>query len=462
MDRGYCLYMKLAGIFLCALAAGSPEAASLKKLNVMALDNHGQPVTDLQAGDFHVFEDGKPKETAYFRFTGGRKALPPTVILIDMLSDRVLSDSVIGREVGNALKKLETSDDVYLYFLTNRGEVFPIHGLPEEGDETSPSAVPWTQNAGPMIDGAVKKFFSIRPVDDYDPGVRFQLTSNALDRVSSAMQRIPGRKNLVWVTHGVPLYYPSLTSRQPVDLTKPMEMLAEKLAQAQIAVYAVQQSRQGAGQDLASEGAQSLDIFCSLTGGRKWQSDTADAAITQARTDSRASYEVDYYTDAVAADGKRHKLRVNCARKDVRLQTEQEYYALGPPAPAADFEKAAFEDAVRSPLDATEIGVRARVSGTGGQMQFDLQIDTQDLLLRRDKDHYVGNVLVVFSTDDDKSSAPLPLKVDLTAQQYEAVARGTIPFEQSINVSPAVKKVRAIVVDTERRAVGSVTIPIRH
>src|ERR1700684_1063475 len=120
--------------FACALTVRA-DGSWLNKLDVAAIDNHGQPVTGLRASDFQVFEDGKAKQIAYFRFTG---AIPwrPTVILIDFLSDRMMSDSVIGKEVGAALKKLETSGDVYLYFLTNRGDVFPIHGLPEEGDET--------------------------------------------------------------------------------------------------------------------------------------------------------------------------------------------------------------------------------------------------------------------------------------------------------------------------------------
>jgi hypothetical protein len=267
------------------------------------------------------------------------------------------------------------------------------------------------------------------------------------------------------VTHGVPLYYRPLGSGQPVDLTRPLELLAEKMEQAQIAVYTVQQSLQGAGASLGNEGSQSLDIFTSLTGGRRYISDSAELAIPRARRDSRANYQIAYYTDVPRADHKRHKIRVICTRKDVRVQTEQEYYALGIQAPPEEFKSVAFEDAGKSSLDATEIGVRARVSATIGasspkDMQFDLQIDTQDLLLLEDKDHYVGKVSVGFAMDDGQVTHPIPLDVNLTKQQYEAAAHGTLLFKQRIEVEPAVNRVRVIVVDLERRAVGSVSIPV--
>jgi hypothetical protein len=52
------------------------------------------------------------------------------------------------------------------------------------------------------------------------------------------------------------------------------------------------------------------------------------------------------------------------------------------------------------------------------------------------------------------------LNVNLTAAQYEAAMRGTLAFEQTVPIGAQVEKVRAIVVDSELRAVGTVTIPV--
>src|ERR1035441_8887595 len=112
-----------AAIVLCACvpAAQSQEShAKLIRLNVVALDAHGQPVTGLHRADFQLLEDGKPQDIAFFRFTGGwaLRAKPgpgeysnragaawhATVVLIDLLTDRIMSDAVIGRQASDSLK----------------------------------------------------------------------------------------------------------------------------------------------------------------------------------------------------------------------------------------------------------------------------------------------------------------------------------------------------------------------
>jgi VWFA-related protein len=475
----------IATICVGAVAAleGSSTSAILtvKKLNIVALNDKGEPVTDLRVSDFQVLEDGKAENIAFFRFTGGRAivaALEPgqvsnrtgvashaTVILVDLLSDRFLSGGIMGREIGNTLKQLEASGDVYLYFLTAKGELFPVHGLPEPGSEETPAAEPWTRNAGPIVDLAVKKLVGLKPPDDHDLEIRFKETTAAVELLGSQMAQLPGRKNLVWVTHGVPLTGYTMSGAF-MDYTDAVRRLGEAFERAQIAIYAVQQSIRGAGEELDTYSGQTLDLFSSLTGGRLYRTDTASIAIEQARTDSRANYRIAYDSEAPTANGKRHKIRVICTRKNVKLQTEQEFYALGLPTPD-EFERAALEAAAGSAVDATEIGLRGSVSpepGAAHRMRLDLRIAREDVLLRAVGDRYVGKVSVNFSTPDAEDGPaafrPIPLSVNLTAQQYEAAASDGIAVHQEI--SSDAREVRAIVVDRQLRAVGTITIPVRR
>jgi VWFA-related protein len=461
-----------------ALAAlegsGSPAISSLKKLNVAAVDADGQPVTDLRASDFQVFEDGKPKNIAFFRFTGGKAipaALEPgeysnrtgvpaqaTVILVDLLSDRLLSGGVIGKEIGDALKKLESGNDVYLYFLTAHGEVFPVHGLPEAGSEETPSAEPWTRNAGPVLDLAVKKLVTLKPVDDHDLDIRFKQTSAALESLGGQIWQVPGRKNLVWVTHGVQLIGYSM-SGVLMDFTQPVRRMAEKFEEGQIAIYTVQQSTHGAAEDLVTYGGQTLDMFANLTGGRVYRTDESGTAIKQAMADSHGNYRIAYESDALNGNGKHHKIKVTCTRKGVRLQTEQEFYSLAVPPSAEDFERAVLEAAAASPLDATEIGLRGSLAREPGanSAHFELRIAPEDLLLRQAQGRSVGKVSVNISTYDaeDKATALPPKTVEI-----DLAAGDGILVQQDVPMNAAVRKVRAVVVDKELRAAGSITIPI--
>ena len=60
-------------LWAIAVAAGSKVAqpARLNKLNVVAFDAQGQPVTGLHSADFQLLEEGKRQGIAFFRFTGG-------------------------------------------------------------------------------------------------------------------------------------------------------------------------------------------------------------------------------------------------------------------------------------------------------------------------------------------------------------------------------------------------------
>jgi hypothetical protein len=116
-------------------------------------------------------------------------------------------------------------------------------------------------------------------------------------------------------------------------------------------------------------------------------------------------------------------------------------------------------------VDAEEIGVKAKAPvAEGGQTQFELQISTDDLLLRQTNGRWVGNAAVMFVSYDQgepsQSSKPIPLNINLSAEQYAAASGHAITFRQAVPIAATARKVRAIVVDPERSVVGSVTIPL--
>ena len=494
-DRGMKGVLVAAAILLWAVAVATASKATppagLIKLNVAALDAQGQPVTGLRSADFHLQEDGKPRDIVFLRFTGGQTlaakpgpgeysnragaASHTTVVLIDLLSDRIMGDSTISREITDALKNLESSEDLYLYILTPRGDLYPIHPLPKPDTEVMPPAEPWTRLIAPLMQAAIKNLFAIKPVDDRDIAVRFNLTVQAMRELGGQMGEVSGRKNLVWVSHGFPIYGYSISGQGRLDFTKPLQSLCQGLQQAQIAVYTVDQSMAGAAEGVGTTSVETLEEFTGITGGRGYTSDRAGEAIEQARTDSRANYEIAYYSTSPNSDGKHHKIRVTCARKEVRLQTEHEFYSFGPPvSPGGPSTGAAgssespmeVQVAAHSPFDATDIGLRASVSpdpATPRTMRFEIHIDAADLLPLAARDSGAGKVSVVFAAYDEglqQLSPPVP--VSLTPEQPGTATQGEIRLSQAIPVGEASRKVRVIVFDAALGAVGSVTIPVRH
>jgi len=455
-------------ILVCA-PLGAQE--QLTKINVVALDRQGEPVTGLQSADFQIQEDGKTRNIAFFHFTGdqplqpvkpdsgessNRGGVPPraTVILIDLLSDRMLSGAIISDQLLRAFKNLESAEGLYLYFLTSGGELFPIHPLPKPDSELPPAAsTPWTQNLAPQLQNALKMLVGIKPVDDRDSKVRFDLTMHALRELGAQMQLITGRKNLVWVTRGLPLNGRSISEQGIVDFTNPLRIVCEMLQRAQIAVYPV-------GAMLASEDAQTLDEISSLTGGRKFGYGEVGEAVKQARMDSRANYQIAFYSAAEKPDAKHHKLKVACNNKDVRLETVPGFYALLNPAKPADLEQLALQLALHSPFDAAAIGLRASASpdpAAPKNTRFDIRIDPADLMWQVGPDKRTGKILLQLGASD-----PMALAVNMTPDQYQAALRDGILLHKSVPVGASVQNVRVVVVDSQLGDAGSVTVPIQH
>src|SRR5439155_22745541 len=108
----------------------SAAADRLKSLNVAALNTQGQPVVGLRSADFQLSIDGKPQSIVFSRFTGDRSMPAPelnsheasnrnvrraTVLLLDLLNDRVLSDVEIVDDTIRAINKLTSTGDLYVY-----------------------------------------------------------------------------------------------------------------------------------------------------------------------------------------------------------------------------------------------------------------------------------------------------------------------------------------------------------
>ena len=475
-------------ILLCApVPPALPDAtryAKLNKLNVVALDAQGQPATGLTRADFQLFEDGKRQDIAFLRFTGSsalktkprpgeysnraRASWHPTVILIDLLSERMVNDSIIGRQVADSLKNLESSDALYLYMLTARGELYPVRPLPKPGAEVAADAEPWTRNIAPMLQTALKDLVRVKPIDDRDIKIRFDLSMHALRELRARMAQACGRKNLVWVTRGIPIVGFSASTQSGLDFTYPLRWFGEELSQAQIVMYTVDQSVADAGTAIGT-----LDEFTSITGGRGYSSGRAGDAIQQALKDSRANYQIAYYSAELKPDGKHHKIRVSCERKEVRLQTEHGFYDLAPllspsaPDPGSFSSRelpVEIETAALSPFDASEIGLRVNVSSDSGdarKRRLEVHIDAADLLPRPMPEHFDGKVLVAFLMyDEGLRQGSRPVVVSLTPEQLATAAHGEISLGEVIPVAPAMRKIRVIAFDAALGAVGSVTIPI--
>ena len=467
-------------VITCALPvfAQSSEGAPQRRLvtlNLAATSSRDEPVTDLKLGDIQLREDGKPQPIVFFRFTGGsRTATPPgsggltnhfaplpVVILLDRWNERLVMSSRSGIQLGAAIQRMESVGNVYIYFLTNKGDLVSVHPLPVTSEDLHAAANPSPAELRAELDQGIQEFQGFRTRDDLS--VRIDTTFRALETLSAKMSALAGRKSLIWVTEGMPLMVRTSQRVGMVNFTSQVQSLSELAAQSHIAMYTVDQTN-GVG---ASELSRTLQMFSALTGGRWYARDDAAGALADALNDARGSYRLAYYSAAPEKSGKEYKVRLDTPRKGIHLLT-REGFTAGTAGPGPDqIETAGFNNQSDSPFDAAEIGLRVATSRAqqAGAVHFNIHVDPADVLIEHSGEHYQAklDVMVAFYSEDLlKGTSPATrMNLTLTQAQMDRVTKEGITIPLTLPVGSEIQKARIMVFDPGLQALGSVMVPTK-
>jgi VWFA-related protein len=483
-------FMFRAAIFM-ACAWGALAQSQLVRLNVVATDKQGQPVTDLKAEDLRVTDDGKPQPLVMFRVNDSRHpttvplgpheyanrtpgVLPgATVIVFDFLNGSFTDREYMVLTLVKALTNVENPANVYLYILTNNGTLYPIHPLPEPGAGAAAPDPNWTSQAKPLLDAAIQKVYGFRPVDDRDIGVRVVTTFQVLHGLGGDLAALAGRKDVVWITNGFPLQanfgglcrnivvfdVTAPCTGNFVDFTPVVRDLSGKLDAVGISLYPVDEWNVDGGDRILVK--ETLDLFAGMTAGRSYATGGTKAAIPDSQQATHFSYTAAYQPAARSWDGKFHKIRITSARKGIQLQFEQGYIAT----PPVDEINALLQAAAGSSSDLSAIGLRA--TATPGPsphtLHIQLRIDPSNLTIVQQNGHYSGQLALLYAgvaTDGVKQLGKSSnLKLAWTAEQYESVSKDGIPVAQDLTTPEGIRQIRIVVVDTNSNQVGTLTLP---
>jgi VWFA-related protein len=472
-------------------AADSESAKRLINLNVIATDAKGEPVTDLKSTDVRIKEDGKQRPIYFFHFDGYRRETaapardqsanhpgpPTTVILFDRWNETAITNASAWGDLDRLLDHMETAQRIYIYFLTARGDLYVVHGIPPAGSDRELEAPFTPAQLKAALDEAVKKLAALRPPDVLDPLIRTNTTLKALAAVGSFMAPIGGRKDLVWVTHGFPLVFmptgdnggrgrqnsaaAATNAADMLDFTPQVRNLSTLANQSEISIYTVDESKNGAGADPTGEGRQTLQTLSSLTGGRWYPSGEIEDALNGISADARATYHVSFYSEVRPKDKKEHKLRLESDRKGIRLLTEEGFFADAPEPPAADIERTLINAAARSPFDATEIGLRGQLD----QGRLTLRIEPADIFLDHAGNQYTGHLGVSIASYAGDTlgnlTQPVEMNIRLGEDEYNKALKDGLSVNQNLTLNDTVHQIRAIVYDQNLRSLGSLTIPVK-
>ncbi|SEG72996.1 VWFA-related domain-containing protein [Bryocella elongata] len=388
-------------------------------LDVVATGKDGKPVEGLTRADFRVLEDGQPQEIRSFEattmhtlpatsaepgtiFDPGNPASfgqsPAAVLVLDQLNTHFADSSFARRELHDYLAGqpalLPQPTTLLTVYDSHFQQIAPFTRSRDQllkALAAAPTRYAWKLEQGGNSD------VDSGPVD------RLQQSLNALEQIAQSYERIPGRKNLVWVGGGFPTLNPTtLDGDDAREVKDTLDHVTDVLLDTRVTLYAVDPSSTAAGETEITSADQADFAMAAggLSEGIQPFSSTADfdrlGAVTGGRVVrglNNVSQQIassvqqgdDFYTLAYSptrqddTPGAYRKITVQCLRPGVTVSTRQGYF----PAPAVsaatartDFSydlSAAAESAV--PLHAVRLTVSA-AAGTGAYM---LEVPATDL-----------------------------------------------------------------------------------
>jgi VWFA-related protein len=445
---------------------------TLVEFTIVATDGRGRPVTDLKADDISILEDGKPRPVAFFRFegaTGGeaggdgtapaapakRDPLPAgiftnraeyspgpprhlTAVVFDAINTPPDAQATVTAQVVRYLKGIPPDSRLGLYRLGQQTAV--LHDFTQDadalrarlakdsvqaemlkddqgGDFAGLSQATTADRARAMNQAAESEARMLAGRTDALREERLSATLAGLEALGNHLAGVPGRKNLVWISHGMPTvaFTGGFINRSDERIRK----TAERLASQGITIYAVDArgleppdmqtsnlaSRSSHGGSAPrppplnarsiAEGRHraSMEILADLTGGRlvMFTNDPSEG-VNAAAEDIRGSYSTGFYATR-DPDDRWHRLQVKVSRRGVTVRHRQGYVAS---ATEADYSPDWTADRWRSvgfaPLGSTAIRFDARCEFQAGTLQVLLQVTGADVTFRRADRQLVADV----------------------------------------------------------------------
>jgi VWFA-related protein len=302
----------------------------LTLVDVTVTDSEGHAVHGLKRSDFTVLEDGKPQPIRNFQEVGAERPgasstiAPRNILLLDALNTAP-PDATNANQVSAALGDqswMQAEAEKYLQEMPPGTQVAilkmgkmieTLQNFTSDPELLSASVEKMEINLDGV--GVSQEMMCTQQHS------RNQMTLDSLNWIASSMYGIEGRKNLVWLTRGIPSITETGASSCLPDYSADLHKAYNLLAAAQVAVYPV-------GLDIGIDvGTMSMDSVADATGGvAHYNSNDVAAGIASAIEDGSHYYSISYTPPSVASEGAHHTIRVNLDRPGMHLVYRNGYY----------------------------------------------------------------------------------------------------------------------------------------
>ncbi len=548
-----------AGIAPPQTAPDAPQAPApplitattrLVQVSVIAKEN-GEPAAGLKAEDFTILVDGRPQKISYFtaESTGpspvANAPLPPhtftnilaargqtinaiTVVLFDLVNTRLVDRMYARQQLIKYLEEIPPQDRIGVYFFGGRLRV--LHEYTADMTEFQKKLAD-AKNRLVSVSGAETPGALDREQSEFDGafegrGGSFQEreffmrnrvlgTLAVFKFIAQHLERVPGRKNLIWLSDAFPMIFGYQNMNQMGEIyTEEEDATVRALSQANVSVYPIDArgltpphafdasrgsnrapvsagsgrassnrpgntppaSGAGRGQDAAHA---TMDDIAQRTGGHAFYN-TNDLArsIHEAVADSALTYTIGFYPVDERGDRDFHKIKIETGRRHVSLHYRSGYFDVPRAAPDEQQRMRQLRDALFSPVDATELGLTlqaepssARSGSSAGAPAIDLKVTIQPdgVLLKQDGDRHDGRIDVLIVQSDARGNqieGPADtyetIELKMLGETYRKFMAEGIAMRKTVARSPRAETLRIVVRDAGSGMIGSITVPLRE
>jgi VWFA-related protein len=512
----------------------------LMQINVV-VHRKNEPLADLKKEDFEIYDQGVKQTVATFAMESSEVApavvqaraklvLPPntftnraelrpktpnaiTVLLLDGLNTKFEDQVYAKRQLIAFLKQLKPDDRVAIYELGNKLRILHDFSSDNEslirvanGQKTRintevAASEPEAPNTG---DDQLDQWMAAgdQKIADFQVINRVQSTLSGLEAIANHLARIPGRKNLVWISSGFPfsigldiMSQPEdssvMDTRERRDFSPELERAARAVNAANLAIYPVDarglvgmtdfgaSSRGNANPRLPPPGPanskamealyqtqSTMNIIANRTGGKAYMnSNDLKGAIRAAIDDSKITYTIGFYPTNNTWDNKWHELKVKVNRPGVNVRYRNGYFAFADQPVTVQSRRAEIQKVVATSVDSTSLGLTVRAGlnvPKPGSLRVIMLLDARNIQLEQKEDKWTGmlDVMFLLQSAPGKSVSVVAdtLPLSMTKAVYLDILKRGLPVVRDFPLADAAYALRIAVRDATSGASGSMTI----
>jgi VWFA-related protein len=503
--------------------APSPKATvhvttRIVQVSVTVHDDRGRPITGLTKDDFVLMDQGHTQQISSFseqknlvtttraqapniftnRFEKGDSQQPLTVIVLDTYSGGywdtktcpwppptiappICAVQPMLAAVKEFAGKMQPQDRVALYQLADT-----LYLLQD-----------FTNDPAAILRGlevARKHLNRFYPPSTTDTIVMSNYTMDAMSVISKRLAFVPGRKNLIWLSNGFP--YKRIITDERVD--KSAKALAnDDLPLNAIDARGLMAPSGGGGGPLPggvynnaratpdhsiSPGSRESGInggppgnfnairnLSEMSGGLAINhTNDLGEAIRRVVDDSANTYILGYYPDHNKWNGEFREIKVKVNRPGLEVRSRKGYYAIADTASGAQKDAERLTDAIKSPLESTDLGFDVQADGAivdgARQLKVKVTLDANQLRFQQDGDRSIDNITEHWAqfnnVGEQVSMNSQTINLKPSQDGLKDLLQHGFSFSGTVPIAEGAAEIRLVLHDVGSGAIGSVIIPV--